>query len=787
VARIDSIKVIRTASKKTRIDPLFAFLILLTLGINLPYLKSTFFPIVDTLLHFHIFYHFYNELFYHGHIAGWFPYGAFGMPADFLFLLQTEASYFFMAVGALFRITNALALFKGSIVFEQLIFLTGLYLLSRRIFKTKSAAFAVCVGAVACTVWYSQIFFNFLVYYLLPFALFFLISFFEDRRPESLWMCGIVCIAWTMDGVYGLILCFYLLAFLCVFLSFRHWPAWKSLLTRRRSNLIFLALFLALAGIFIYYRINSLNDLFFTLQGRDAITKKTDLQTFMTFGGNPQPMHVLWCFLLGWPTYLPNVGCIMDNTLYIGLLPLAFFIWALFHVRSSLFWGVTTLIALLVSFSFGSCVTKAAYYLPAMNMFRHVGLVYSLVKILILLGAGFGWENFWASPKRFRLMSAIVLGMAILANRCLAFPFGIHSFDPLAPDLKWFDFFIARIAVYSGGLAFAFLLSSTAVRTHPLLKMSVSRERILKTSLILCLLFDILSFQRIVWLQAPKLSPEKLRFLDCVAVNRLEYQPQRHWELKTMRQQQAFDLTDQARFPPTLHAVAYNFVQFDPAYPRYRIDYISPGVQELLHSRSANPKSDPAFYPILGIESPKIRLLSKAVFADTQEEAKGLVETASSWDRVAILQDVAPEIRVSDTSFSVNTEINGTVNVTGFSADEVIIDSEVTSPGGAWLVYADAWHPGWHATVNGKEVPIAKAYLAFKAVYLEKGKNIVRFFFGNGWTGAMKVLIGILSILLSLVFIFLFLAILFNTRFIQHLTKKQDGLLPTAKNRCEIQ
>jgi hypothetical protein len=50
---------------------------------------------------------------------------------------------------------------------------------------------------------------------------------------------------------------------------------------------------------------------------------------------------------------------------------------------------------------------------------------------------------------------------------------------------------------------------------------------------------------------------------------------------------------------------------------------------------------------------------------------------------------------------------------------------------GTWLYYADVWHPSWHATVNGENVVVSKANLAYKAVPLNEGENIVQFRFDS--------------------------------------------------------
>src|ERR1043165_9867631 len=53
-------------------------------------------------------------------------------------------------------------------------------------------------------------------------------------------------------------------------------------------------------------------------------------------------------------------------------------------------------------------------------------------------------------------------------------------------------------------------------------------------------------------------------------------------------------------------------------------------------------------------------------------------------------------------------------------------------PQPAWLIYADACTPGWHATVNGKPAPILKAYGALKAVEVQPGVSRVRFDYHTG-------------------------------------------------------
>lgn len=55
------------------------------------------------------------------------------------------------------------------------------------------------------------------------------------------------------------------------------------------------------------------------------------------------------------------------------------------------------------------------------------------------------------------------------------------------------------------------------------------------------------------------------------------------------------------------------------------------------------------------------------------------------------------------------------------------VEVEAASAGPAYLVLADTFDPGWHAFLDGREVPIRPAYAAFRAVYLAGGTHKIVF------------------------------------------------------------
>ncbi len=77
-----------------------------------------------------------------------------------------------------------------------------------------------------------------------------------------------------------------------------------------------------------------------------------------------------------------------------------------------------------------------------------------------------------------------------------------------------------------------------------------------------------------------------------------------------------------------------------------------------------------------------------------------------------------------------------TVTVTRANTDSLSVHVVMSEPG--YLVVTDAYYPGWTATVDGHELQIFQADLAFRAVYLSGGEQTVEFRFqplawADGW------------------------------------------------------
>ena len=66
-----------------------------------------------------------------------------------------------------------------------------------------------------------------------------------------------------------------------------------------------------------------------------------------------------------------------------------------------------------------------------------------------------------------------------------------------------------------------------------------------------------------------------------------------------------------------------------------------------------------------------------------------------------------------------------------FDANSLTIRAANPTAAAGWMAYADVWHPSWRATVNGKPVPVYRANMAYKAIPIEPGENLIELRFGS--------------------------------------------------------
>ena len=88
------------------------------------------------------------------------------------------------------------------------------------------------------------------------------------------------------------------------------------------------------------------------------------------------------------------------------------------------------------------------------------------------------------------------------------------------------------------------------------------------------------------------------------------------------------------------------------------------------------------------------------------------------------------------------------LTVVRFEPDRIQMKTSFSRP--KFLVYNDGYYPDWTAFVNGKKVPLYRANVAFKGIWVDAGAQTVEFRFGTWWQHGLRwafmALLGILLV-----------------------------------------
>ncbi|MCY3779202.1 MAG: YfhO family protein [Chloroflexi bacterium] len=99
-------------------------------------------------------------------------------------------------------------------------------------------------------------------------------------------------------------------------------------------------------------------------------------------------------------------------------------------------------------------------------------------------------------------------------------------------------------------------------------------------------------------------------------------------------------------------------------------------------------------------------------------------------------------------------DLDGSESVEILEYGDTRVTLSVKAPSEALLVLADAWHPGWAATVNDEPAPVQRTNLVFRALPVPAGESRVSFQFAPPlWRPALYIGIGLWFITLLLLFL----------------------------------
>jgi hypothetical protein len=180
----------------------------------------------------------------------------------------------------------------------------------------------------------------------------------------------------------------------------------------------------------------------------------------------------------------------------------------------------------------------------------------------------------------------------------------------------------------------------------------------------------------------------------------------------------------------------YAYAQFDPCRSSFKAFTVATSIRKLLDVRDPN---DHALRAVLGCNAAKVRMLTRALYVTTEQDAATAVRSSPDLINTAIIE-VPSEFQRPAEDSSPPTDLPGSVVVTEFGANGLTAKARVTNRDGAWLIYSDAYDPRWRAWVNDAPTPIWPAYIGLKVLRVPSGDSTVRLEFGSSATIAMSVL-----------------------------------------------
>jgi sorbitol-specific phosphotransferase system component IIC len=743
-----------------RIDLSLLALILIMLAYNIPYWNKEFMVGHDTKNVYLTFHYYFNHLVWYGELPQWFPYGEYGYSSLFFQICNfTPSTYLVGLLGWLLRVKNTLLLFKLTIFGDQLIFLLGLHLLSRQLYRNRATRFIICLLGIGCIVWTWQIYWCLRLFYLLPLALYFFFRFFDEQSVPAFFATLFVLLFVFTGGLpYWAPIYLYLFLVLTAAMLPGNWRAFKSLAQPGLAGGI-IALAVAIAGFALgYLLLTCLDGLHNYSPGRTDSGMHTDLINFLTF--SKQMWQYMHSFIDG---TLPSKAIPIlpdDLNLYIGLLPIGTLALALRSINdrrlNTLFIGLVALVLLA-----GSGMTSFVLYwlAPGMKTFRHLGLILELAKILLLVSAGFGidllitrlntpnWLKKHFKPITYFLCMAclcvildIVVAQSVYSVQSWISPMQLATLLPTGGI--WV---IVRLSVWAFTLTALF-----TIPRYDSLKSLYSPRRAIYL-LIFCCMTDITTFQLYQWQ------------ISCRGkyVGRLELKPFQYFHIRSDEPSEETKQNNAVIKLPgdvTDHGYYTNITQQDPCIPVSQVDLISQGVHELLTSRGATPSqeverdafipsNDPQSQIILGCNAPKVRFVTQAQYGNTDQEISNMISTSTTLDSTVILKgnavkQIVGKPLVDSAAMLYQPGI--------FNANRLDLNVSIKPDYTGWLVYADAFNPYWKAYINDMETPVLEAYRAFKAIAISGGLSKVSFRYENAWQKRAMMLLVALGIIGSL-------------------------------------
>jgi hypothetical protein len=284
---------------------------------------------------------------------------------------------------------------------------------------------------------------------------------------------------------------------------------------------------------------------------------------------------------------------------------------------------------------------------------------------------------------------------------------------------------------------------------------------------------DIYTYQ--MWESVPRTSPLNAKTEAALGYQPIPYRPRRTDNIFADRSNERFAaFLESYPFAGATYWTGYPFFFADSTSSQFRVDSWAKPLDDLIHAYRKNPPElDLANLPtrprppinglnfpdgnavaakLSGLTEDKVQFFSAAhTVADPPAAIAAIGDPHYLGDTLVLLPraqpphaDAAPR-ELPEAVLSANERIYLRYKVTRYESDRVDIEVDNTSGKARWLYYSEVWHQGWRATVNGEPVDVMRANVAYKAVELHPGTNIIIFRFGSQLVTWLRRGVGVLA------------------------------------------
>ncbi|MEW6076914.1 MAG: hypothetical protein AB1724_03795 [Thermodesulfobacteriota bacterium] len=750
----------------------------------------------DGFKYFYLQYYFLNNVVNYGEIPQWCPFLTHGAIMTWWYIYQGGILQDALLLsGSLLKAINFIPVFYCGIFVDHLLLLAGVWLLGKRFYASPFTLLFVALSIMGSSVWVLQVWWNFHFYYALPLILYLGHRFIDSGQWRYFLLAGNLLVVQAVGGLpYFLPVTTLVLFLYFLFYCLLHLRESREAIRRIRFGRPFVVTIAVttFSLVALYAAMDSGTDQVQVANLMRNADGSVGLDVFLIYGGK-----------LNWKTWLElvlGISPAVDYNLYAGIFCAPFVLIGIVANtgKRNIHWLLTTVA--LALFSMGTFVSIIFYYgWPMMKYFRHLALVIPIVRIFLCFLAGFGIETLFRDlPARrrplltqsaFAVMTMLMIGIAGgLFHLHRHYESAAGFYESMVPgylplfltifDAGVMDCLIARTAIFAllatvilAGITFIrwpkflSLLAILLLITHAADIYGYKYAQIrLRTAALNDELYAITAFQPMPY--SPRRAP--VYESDNSRAALLDVLPMEYGVLYWTTH--AFLFLDQLGNPFKTDNWLAPLDQYLRAYRGQAINDVSVPLRGLVYPsagvrpRLEFPKEHPAALKISGVTEDKIQFFSGAeVVASDDMIAAYITDPAYNGD-ILFLSPLAKPRKADSpversallvNGLSADARLRPPYQVRRFDSNNLDVTIQNDDSREVWMLYSDVWHPFWRAAVNGKETPVYKANLAYKAIKLEKGSNEVHFYFNSRLLSTLYTVIGLNSLFWLMMIIYL--------------------------------